>query len=61
MIQVPLDNLRKTRHYLAEKVLNLVQRFYTEERIVMVTNEIDPMQPREEMVINQMTPRGSDH
>ena len=58
MIQVPLDNLRKTRHYLAEKVLNLVQRFYTEERIVMVTNEIDPMQPREEMVINQMTPEG---
>lgn len=58
MIQVPLDNLRKTRHYLAEKILNLVQRFYTEERIIMITNEEDPMQPREEMVINQMTPEG---
>ncbi len=58
MIQVPLDNLRKTRHYLAEKVLNLVQRFYTEERIVMVTNENDPLQPREAMVINEVTPEG---
>ena len=58
MIQVPLDNLRKTRHYLAEKILNLVQRFYTEERIIMITNEEDPMQPREEMVVNQMTPEG---
>lgn len=58
MIQVPLDNLRKTRHYLAEKILNLVQRFYTEERIIMITNEEDPMQPREEMVINQITPEG---
>lgn len=58
MIQVPLDNLRKTRHYLAEKILNLIQRFYTEERIIMITNEEDPMQPREEMVINQMTPEG---
>ena len=58
MIQVPLDNLRKTRHYLAEKVLNLVQRFYTEERIVMVTDENDPLQPREAMVINEVTPEG---
>ncbi len=53
MIQVPLDNLRKTRHFLAEKVLNLVQRFYTEERVFMITNEDDPMKPREEMVINE--------
>jgi hypothetical protein len=58
MIQVPLDNLRKTRQYLAEKILNLVQRFYTEERIIQVTNEEDPLKPREPIVVNEMTPEG---
>ena len=58
MIQVPLDNLRKARQYLAEKVLNLVQTFYSEQRVIQVTNEDDPMKPREEMVINEMTPEG---
>jgi hypothetical protein len=58
MIQVPLDNLRKTRHYLAEKILNLVQRFYTEQRVIQITNEDDPLKPREPMVINAMTPEG---
>ncbi len=58
MIQVPLDNLAKARQYLAEKVLNLVQTFYTEERIVQVTDETDPMQPREEIMLNVETPEG---
>jgi hypothetical protein len=59
MIQVPLDNLQKTRQYLAEKILNLVQTFYTEERIIRITNDEDPMEPREDMVINEMTPEGT--
>jgi hypothetical protein len=58
MIQVPLDNLRKTRHYLAEKILELVQTFYTETRVIQVTNDADPMKPREAMVINEVTPEG---
>ncbi|MGB2145951.1 MAG: hypothetical protein ACPHZ7_03185 [Vibrio toranzoniae] len=58
MIQVPLDNLAKARQYLAEKVLNLIQTFYTEERVVQVTNEEDPMQPREQMMLNVETPEG---
>ena len=58
MIQVPLDNLRKARQYLAESILHCIQRFYTEERVIQVTNEDDPMKPREEMVINQPTPEG---
>lgn len=58
MIQVPLDNLRKTRQYLAEKILNLVQTFYTEERVIQVTNEDDPLKPRETMIVNEMTPEG---
>ena len=58
MIQVPLDNLKKTRQYLAEKVLNLVQRYYTEERVIQITDESDPFKPREPMAINQVTPEG---
>ena len=58
MIQVPLDNLRKSRQYLAEKILNLIQTFYTEQRVIQVTNEDDPLKPREEMVINEQTPEG---
>jgi len=58
MIQVPLDNLTKTRHYLAENILKLIQRFYTEQRIIQVTNENDPMKPREPMMINEVTPEG---
>ena len=58
MIQVPLDNLRKSRQYLAEKILNLIQTFYTEQRVIQVTNEEDPLKPREPMVINQETPEG---
>jgi hypothetical protein len=58
MIQVPLDNLRKTRQYLAEKILNLIQTFYTEQRVIQVTNEEDPMKPREEMIVNEVSPEG---
>ena len=58
MIQVPLDNLRKTRQYLAEQILNLIQTFYTEERVIQVTNEQDPMKPREEMIVNEVSPEG---
>ena len=58
MIQVPLDNLQKSRHYLAENILGLIQRFYSEERVIQVTNEDDPMKPREPMVVNEMTPEG---
>ena len=58
MVQVPLDNLAKTRQYLAEKVLNLVQAYYTEERIVQIVDESDPMKASEPMVVNQMTPEG---
>tara|TARA_R110002126_G_C10251464_1_gene482099 strand:- start:7 stop:726 length:720 start_codon:yes stop_codon:yes gene_type:complete len=58
MIQVPLDNLRKTRHYLAERILNLVQTYYTEERIIQITDENNPMKPQQQMVVNQVTPEG---
>ena len=58
MIQVPLDNLTKTRQYLAEKVLNLVQAYYTEERLIQIVNESDPMKQSEPMTVNEITPEG---
>jgi len=58
MIQVPLDNLAKARQYLAEKILNLIQTFYVEERIIQVTVDDDPMMPREQLMLNQETPEG---
>jgi len=58
MIQVPLDNLAKTRQYLAEKILNLVQAYYTEERLIQIVNESDPRKRSEGMVLNQITPEG---
>ena len=58
MIQVPLDNLTKTRQYLAEKILNLVQTYYTEERLIQITDEQDPQKPRVPMRVNEITPEG---
>ena len=58
MIQVPLDNLQKTRQYLAEHVLRLIQAYYTEERLIQITDETDPMKPEVPIVINQVTPEG---
>jgi hypothetical protein len=59
MAQVPLDNLTKTRQYLAEIVLDVIQSFYTEERIIQITKEDDPLEEREEIVINGMDDEGS--
>lgn len=58
MIQVPMDNLTKTRHYLAEKILQLIQQYYTEERIIQITDESDPYKPSVAIPVNIMTPEG---
>ena len=59
LLQVPLDNLAKTRQYLAEKILQLVQAYYTEERIIQVTDESDPYKPRKRLRVNEMSPEGA--
>ena len=59
MLQVPLTNLAKTRQNLAHRILDLVQTYYTEERIIQITDESDPFKPRVPMRVNQMTPEGS--
>ncbi len=58
LMQLPMENLRKTRQYLAERVLALVQRFYTEERILYITDESDPEKPKVPMAVNRPEPTG---
>ena len=58
MIQVPLDNLTKSRKYLAEKILEVIQRYYTEQRLIQITDENDPFKGSVPLVVNQMTPEG---
>lgn len=53
----PLDNLRRTDFILGRTILDLVQRYYTEERIMhIVTDRITGA--TEAMTVNQVTPEG---
>ncbi|MCK4784202.1 MAG: hypothetical protein KAV87_10660, partial [Desulfobacteraceae bacterium] len=51
-LQVPFDNLSRSRRILAERILELIQRFYTETRVFQVINFKDPQQTSQEVVIN---------
>jgi len=54
-LAVPLDNLSRTRHMLAERIHKLTQLFYTDERVFRIT-ETDPRTGRtidSQIVINQ--------
>lgn len=53
----PLDNLTRSDFYLARNILDLVQNFYTEPRILTITDG-SPTQETEEVAINQPTPEG---
>lgn len=51
------DNLSRTDHFLARVVLDLIQCYYTEERLVYITT--DPYgQAAQEFTVNQPTPEG---
>lgn len=58
-MQVPFDNLAKTRHFVAEKMLELIQDFYTETRVFAVLDRRDPMQGTKEVEINAPKADGS--
>ena len=58
-IQVPLDHLARTRKILGKKLLELVQDFYTEERVLYITKEEEIGKPREKLEINTITPEGA--
>jgi len=54
----PLDNLTRTDFILARNVLDLVQTFYTEERILTITHD-QVTGDTEDFTINQVTPEGT--
>jgi hypothetical protein len=54
----PLDSLTRTDHILARNVLDLVQEFYTEERLMTITKN-SMTGETEDFAINQPTPEGT--
>jgi hypothetical protein len=50
-----LDNLERTDWLLARNVLDLVQQYYTEERVVNITHD-DPLREPETITVNQTDP-----
>lgn len=57
-IQKPIDNLARSRFFIARLILEMVQTFYTEERVVYITDDIDPTAEDEELVINHRLASG---
>lgn len=57
-LQTVFDNLNRTRKLVAEKMLELVQDFYTETRFVRVTDWENPNRAEEEVVVNGLSPEG---
>jgi hypothetical protein len=53
----PLDNLTRTDYILARNVLDLVQEFYTEERLMTITHD-QATGETETFAVNQATPEG---
>ena len=57
-VDVPFDSLKRTRALVARKMVELIQDFYTETRIMRVTVGDGYDQQNEELVINGMTAAG---
>lgn len=59
-LALPLDNLARTRHMLASRMLKLIQKFYDDPRILRIV-ETDPMGKEQsvELPINMPQPDGS--
>jgi hypothetical protein len=59
-LAMPLANLDLTRTFVARKCIELIQDFYTDERIFKITGTDDYGRPTEETVtINQVDPAGN--
>ena len=53
----PLDSLTRSDHILARNILDLIQQFYTEERILTITHD-QTTGETETFAVNQVTPEG---
>ena len=54
----PLDSLVRTDRLIARNMLDLIQQFYTEERVVTILKNAHT-QETEQLTINQVTPEGT--
>lgn len=52
------DNLERSDYLLARNVLDLIQEFYTEQRIVNITHQ-DPTRPAETITVNEPSADGT--
>lgn len=52
-LATPIDNLFRTRNMIAERMLKLIQQFYTSQRSILITHEDSESGEAEEVVINQ--------
>lgn len=52
-LATPIDNLFRTRNMIGERVLKLIQQFYTEQRTFIITQEDTENNESEEVTINQ--------
>lgn len=57
-LEVPATHMELTRRLVAEKILELIQDFYTEERVVQITTNPNPSAEDEQLVINQIDAAG---
>lgn len=57
-LKIMQDNLALTRKLVAQRVLSMVQTFYTEPRVYYVTQWRDPSEPVEQVAINQKDAAG---
>ena len=57
-LQQPFKNLSLTRRILGERLLKLIQNFYTEERVIQITHDDDPEKDAEELYINTVDAAG---
>lgn len=52
-----MDNLNRTDHLMARNILDIVQEYYTEERLIRITT--DKLTSKlDEITVNQVTPEG---
>jgi len=58
-LEVPATHLELTRRLVFEKVLELIQDFYTEERVVQITFNPNPNAEDEQIVLNYMDAAGT--
>jgi hypothetical protein len=57
-LEVPARHMELSRRILAEKILNLVQNFYTEERVVHCTYDANPGADEEQVMVNTQDAAG---